>query len=198
MGFFKSKKNKETESRIANSIISAICKELPEGYTYLARQFDEGLILGADAQIAQSYKKGYRNFIHNVGILNKYEDKKGREYVIDNVYISNFDRSKEYKISVDIAYGLFLGYVIDIDSNEIESLDANSINAKGLEIKYAKNPLEKLFTKDEMGDGDFIGMDAEKRVYEITHGPYEATLVEDTLLTYLKKREQAGIRARDL
>ena len=224
MWIFKSKKTKEkekrifeAESRIAQSIISAVCKELPTEYGYLSRQFDEGLITGADAQMAQSYKKGYRNIVHNVGLLNKYEDKKGREFIIDNVYISNFDRSKDYKITIEIAYGLFMGYVIDIDRDVIESLDVNSINAKGLEIKYTNNPLEKLFTKAELKylnpsdvyevdlfekgvyyhlfdleDGDFIGMDARKKVYEITHDPYEITLVEDTLLTYLKKREQAG------
>ena len=38
----------------------------------------------------------------------------------------------------------------------------------------------------DLEDGDFIATDKEKRVYSITHDPFEVTLLSEDLLGYLK------------
>ena len=39
------------------------------------------------------------------------------------------------------------------------------------------------------GDGDFIGIDADKNVYEFRHDPFEITLLTEPLETILKNNK---------
>lgn len=187
--FRRKKRNKEIEKYVAYCIISAVCKELPEEFNYLSLQFNEGLIQGVSIQTVPFYKNGYRNFSEDIAILNRYEDRKKKRFTIDNIFISDLEHKIKYKVSIEIVDGVFTGYTIEV--TDIQNVDVNTIDAKGFKINYQENPLEKLFTNNELRylnpseiyevelenkiyyhlfdleDGDFIGMDEGKKVYEM-------------------------------
>ena len=195
------------EKEVACKIVSVVCDELPNEFDYLSHQFKEGLILGAYILNASQSPKGFRQFVQDRKVLNKYENKKGKEFIIDNIYISDLE-GKNHKVSITVAYGIFIGYTLD----KIEDLDITTVNAKDFKIKYRGNVLDKLFSDEELKylnsndvyeveldgkiyyhlfdieDGDFIGMDTAKKVYKITHDPYEITLVGEDLMKFLKSR----------
>ena len=212
---FKKKKLREMkraeEKATTYKILSAVCAVLPEEFNYLSRQLEDGVIVVVDEQFF--YKAGWRGFFYNPSISGKYENRKCKEFEIGNVTISDFNGEK-HPISITVDYGLFAGFLLDVE--DLTSVDTSTIDVAGFQITSKENPLEKFFTKAELKylnpsdlyevelddkiyyhlfdleDGDFIGMDAEKNVYEITHDPYEIVLIKDKLLPFLKKWEADG------
>ena len=207
MKFFKKHKTKNIEKSIAFEVLSKICEKIKDDFNYLYLQFEEGIV--SNVSEVSSYKKGYRNFIFNLPILHKYEKREEENFIIDDIYISDIE-NKKYKISVDITRGVFSGYLIEVD--DIRRIDTTTIDVENLKIKSYENNFSKLFNNEELKylnlnsihevvlenktyyylfnleDGDFIGMDADKKVYEITHNPYEVILIDNNLLTFLKSK----------
>jgi len=123
------------------------------------------------------------------------------------VKVFDLDLTAYIEVKIDIAYGLLIGYSTpekqkinpDISSVEVDNFyishfenndfkNLSSILEK-CEIKLlnASDVYEislkgrKLYHLKDLDDGDFIGMDMDKKIYKITHDPFEIIELDGTL-----------------
>jgi len=100
---------------------------------------------------------------------------------------------KEYNyLSLQFNEGIIAGIRKDFVNKENQGwgIVYNPAIIDKYEVELADKMYYHLF---DMEDGDFIGIDKKKKVYEITHDPYEATLVDNNLLTFLKSWEDNNL-----
>ena len=209
----REKQIRERENSLVIQIISELCKELPKEYNYLSLQFHEGIIAGVRKDFIDT--ASHWGVHYNSSIINKYENRKCKDFTIDNIYVS--DSKGKYKTSILVISGCFAG--VSIEVAELADIDLYTIDVKGLTISRPKadKTLQKLFTEEELkylntsdiyevkledkayyhlfdfGDGDFIVMDKKKNVYKITHDPYEIDLLETNLLSFLKNWKDGNL-----
>jgi len=178
---------------------------LPKEYLSLEKQIIDGLHRGVRED--SNYIQGYVSFSLDGKLVEKFENKKDREYKITDIKV--FDKkSKNYlKYSIYVYNGLIVGY--SIEGAENFNIDESNIDIEKFKKEYRVNKdyekLEKYLTSAEklvinrnevyevllndktyfhimdLEDGDFIGMDYEKNLYEITHDPFGIRLINRTL-----------------
>ncbi|MDO4881573.1 MAG: hypothetical protein Q3983_09850 [Capnocytophaga sp.] len=201
-------KKKPTFTSAMQELFVKISLALPDSYNYLHKQLTEGIIKDVKKPDGQMYQLRL-----DIPLLNKYEDRKGRNFLIENIVIGSVASGKSCVVSWDIAYGLLLAYFTDNNEFVQWQAEAVSIDTSRIRIKYLDDsPIEKLLSKKELqyialndlyevslngktyyhvqditdGDGDFIGIDNDKNVYEFRHDPFEITLLTEPLETILK------------
>ena len=200
-------RKKDNYSKNTNNILIKICRSLPQAFQFLYKQMAEGIVVSVQKQATQ-YK-----FVLDTDCLNKYEDKKGRYFSINNIRII-CDNENEGIFNLRVGYGIALGY--SINKNDILNFPVDRIKVDTSHILiqyYDENPsYKKFFTKEELQyiapndiyeielkgnkyyhikdteDGDFIAVDLDKKVYQITHAPFEIKWLSDNLLAFLKIR----------
>jgi len=204
---------KKKQEVAALKILSAVCRALPAEFDYISRQIEDQCMF-----YVQTFGDG---IIMNQGLLDVAKIAKTQKYadttdnpeknlIIDHVFISDFEE-KKHKISIEIHHGLLLGFNIDID--QLEEANPETVCVKNLKLKYRVHDLETLFTDEErelfdrlniykicevdldgkpyywlfdLADGDFFATDAEKNLYHVVYDPYAINLLEEDLLTFLK------------
>lgn len=184
-------------------------KLLGDDYNHYREQIEEGII---ESVRLEDKIPNYISFRLNISVLNKFEKKKERIFTLNGIKI--FDKfSSTYKIlNLDLGYGLILGYsTVDIlnFNPDIQKINIDNIY-KTFPDNEDFNKIKFLFSREEMDllnasdiyeveldgkkyyhvkdleDGDFIGVDINKKIYKITHDPYQIILQENTLLNLLK------------
>ncbi len=202
LGLFKRTKIKAWEIDLLRNTI----RLLPLEYRHLEQQIDEGLFKGV--LIGLSDLPGYVGFKYNPKILKKFDDKKDRLYTLTGIKVLDAKSKKYLPYTVYVSTGTITGY--SITGAEKFIIDVNSIDVTEFKKKYPINvdyqKIEPLLTIKEkkainpddvyevildnktyfhikdLEDGDFIGMDFEKNIYEITHDPYEIKLMKCNLI----------------
>lgn len=150
---------------------------------------------------------GYVAFTFNHDVLKKYDKEGDKDYKLTNIKVYDNKSSGSLPYEIYISSGTISGYSLggskkrDIDLSKIDvssfkkelvgESDYNRIvNLLNDEEKTVVSPSEvySVFVGDEeyfhlkdLGDGDFIGMDAKKIIYKITHDPMEVNRVDKTL-----------------
>ncbi|TPG41947.1 hypothetical protein [Flavobacterium pectinovorum] len=192
-------------------LFSNLFKLLGDEYNYFREQVSEGII---ESIRLEKKIPNYINFRLNIILLNKFEKKKEPFFTINGIKI--FDKtSGAYRLlSLDLGYGLILGYstsdilnfnpdpdiqkiVIDSiyitypdneDFNKIKSLLSNEeINLLNASDIYEVELEGKMYYHlKDLEDGDFIGMDMNKNIYKITHDPFQIIVEENQLINLLK------------
>lgn len=153
----------------------------------------------------------YVKFKHDSETLSRYEDEKGRYFSISGITIFDRETNHPVKLSINIGFGILLGYstdvktftspameTINIEYFKVEYHDENSANEVRslLGEEYSKyiNPSEvyevfikgeKYFHLKEIGDGDFIGVNRDGILYNVSHDPISITEVEEGLKALL-------------
>ncbi|WP_075344218.1 hypothetical protein [Tenacibaculum agarivorans] len=190
--FFKRTKVQDWELELLNRITS----EIPKEFNYLNKQVNSSLfrsvILGA------SDIPGYIAFGYNYDIYEKFSDKKTNYkltgikvynnstneylncviYVTDNVINGySLDKKKKYDLDLDKIdysnfnktlgnnsdYERFLSVLNSNEKNIITASDVYLVTIQGKEIFHIK----------DLEDGDFIGMDMHRNIYQVNHDPLE-------------------------
>lgn len=202
-------KKKDGLSNSFKDLLIKISLSLPKKFSFLHTQIEEGIIIGIKKQDKQYYK-----FILDSSLLNKYEDKRGRYFAINNIKINNINTSQSTLITLRIGYGIILGYIIQNESFVNLHANQTSIDISSIHIEFFdNNPIDKIFSKEELsyisrndvyeveingciyyhiqdidsGDGDFIAIDSNKNIYRINHDPFQITPLSDSLLNILRK-----------
>jgi len=130
--------------------------------------------------------------------------------------LSDIETNKNTLLILKVTYGIISGYSIDNESVLNTLPDNISVDTSNINIIFFNDDdsnIEKFFSKKELsyvniddvyeveldgkiyyhiqdikdGDGDFIGMDSDKKIYKITHDPYEIKLLSESLIDVLMK-----------
>ncbi|MDR2476353.1 MAG: hypothetical protein LBD18_01025 [Treponema sp.] len=125
MLFFKEKINYDIV------ILKNICKKLPDKYNYIKKQVDEGIISGLE----KDKRNNFRQLKFDVNLLNKYENKKYPEFSIENIILKHKKSNENITASIFIAYGLLIGY--DININSVSEIDLENIDMDNIKEKHS-------------------------------------------------------------
>jgi hypothetical protein len=208
-GLFKKKRDFKMEAALMKAIFSRL-----EGFDYINKQLDEGIITGS--RLLKEPILDYIKFSLNVKLLNKYEDKLGPYFAVEGVTVFDTKSAATVELQIHICYGVIMGFVAL--GSKLESPDFETINTSSYWIKHFENsefdPIKKLLTEEEvklinpndvyelelkgrsyyhiadLEDGDFIGMDLDKKIYKITHDPYEIVELQDNLKEILENLDR--------
>ena len=102
-------KKKPTFTPAMQELFVKISLALPQRFHFLQKQLTEGIIKGIKKPEGQRYQLRL-----DIPLLNKYEDKKGRNFLIENIVIQSVETGKSSVVSLNVAYGLLLVYITAI------------------------------------------------------------------------------------
>lgn len=203
-GLFSRTKVNEWEIKLIKNILQKISIET---YKVYVEQLDNGLVKGVNIDGDNV------NFIFNSSVSLKYENSKIPHFYIEQVEI--YDKtSLSYKpISIYFAENLICGYTLKDskkivpDVNNIKTdkskvtIIQDSIAIKKLKFILSEEEIElvnlsivesfdiegKVYLKvKDLEDGDFIGIDESKKIYQINHNPVGVEILNKDLKTILK------------
>ena len=208
--WFKNKKKINYDTQI--TLIKNIFQQLP-AYKKILEQVNEGIIDGIK-KMDQSFPN-YCKFQLDVRLLNKYEIKNGRCFLLKDIFVYDTGINGYAEINFVIAYGVLLGY--SMPGTVITQPNPNDIKVSSFCVQYfgeddfksikflfsAKelkliNPADvyevelegkSYYHLKDIGDGDFIGIDKSKSVFRITHDPYEIRKLDQSLEQILKEND---------
>lgn len=207
--FYFKRKEKTQLSQLEKDLLLKTLKLLGSDYSIFEEQIESGII---DSVGENKVNPDFKRFRLNVKLLNKFENKKGRCFFLNNVNVFDNTSNKYISFSLDFGFGLVFGSSIQELSNM--NLDLNKINIDSVYKTYYGeddfNKIKFLFSKEELacinnsdvyelelggkiyyhlkdiGDGDFLGIDIHKNIYKITHDPFEINIQTNELVDILK------------
>lgn len=205
-GLFKRTKIADWEIRLLKNTI----QQLPPVYNYLEAQINDGLLKGV--LIGLSDLPGYVAFTYNGGLSKRFERKKEKGYRLTGIKV--FDkRSQTYlDYNIYVSTGTINGYSItgatkfDVEPDNIDISNFKKVYRKNADYSKIEPYLiaqeKKIINSDEvyevvlnnktyfhikdLEDGDFIGIDYEKNVYEVRHDPFEIKYIDSNLFDVLE------------
>jgi hypothetical protein len=201
-GLFKRTKIEDWEIDLLNNVLS----KLPDQHSQtLLKQIEDGLLKGVLTNVSDI--PGYIAFTYNPEILKKYDNKSEKDFKLTGIKVFDQKSSTFLKYTIYISSGTISGYSIEcskkckVDVDRIDISDYQKIpissddyykieNILNSEEKKLINPSEifivtidnkEYFHLKDLEDGDFIGIDRNKKVYEITHDPLKITVLQKEL-----------------
>lgn len=200
-GLFKRTKVESWETELLRYTIG----KLPKEYSNLISQITDGLFRGVLVDVSDI--PNYVAFTFNHDVLKKYDKEGDKDYKLTNIKIYDNKSSGSLQYEIYVSSGTISGYSLgggkkrDIDMSKIDvssfkkelvgESDYNRIvNLLNDEEKTVVTPSQvysvffgdkEYFHLKDLEDGDFIGMDAQKIIYKITHDPMEVNRVDKTL-----------------
>jgi hypothetical protein len=201
---------KKIDPQMHVSMMGKIFSILPKRFQYISNQLSEGIVIGVKKNEKPKLAFG---FSLDIDLLNKYEDKKGSYFAIKRVFVNDLNSKEPVELQIKIGYGILLSYMPMNVREFAPSLE--DINVDNHIVEYYENNdfqfIKKVLTEEELGllnpndiylldiegkkyyhlfdiaDGDFIGIDINKKVYRITHDPFEIIRLDQTLVDALKE-----------
>ncbi len=208
-GLFKKKRDFKMEAALMKAIFSRL-----EDFGEIKKQVDEGIIIGI--WLPYDAWPNYVQFSLNTELYYKYEDKLRPTFTIMGITVFDSKSAVTTEIQIEIWHGIITGF--EPQFAKLESPDFETINTSGYWIEYSDQsefePIKKLLTEEEiklinpndvyelelkgrsyyhiaeLEDGDFIGMDLDKKIYKITHDPYEIVELQDNLKEILENLDR--------
>jgi hypothetical protein len=201
--FFK-KNDNNCSTKI--ELVIRVFSLLPANFLSIKKQLNEGILIGCKRE-----KSNYIKFTLKTDILNKYEDKNGNCFEIKGIKVFDKNLNTFIGISLEIAYGVFIGYsTFDVKelNPDIDKIDIRNYWVKSLENSEFEN-LKTLLSEEELKminpndvyelelggqiyyhlkdieDGDFIGIDKTKNIFKITHDPCNVIQIKEKLSSAL-------------
>lgn len=199
-GLFTRTKLKDNEIKLLYSVL----KRLTSPYCNLYVQIDDNLLKGV--LLNASDIPGYVAFTFNSQILKKYDNERERDYKLCNIEVFDNKLLRYVNYEIYISSGTISGYSwlgntkFDVDFNRINTNNFKLIftdisDYKKIEHIFSErektiiNPsnifsvfLDKeYFHLKDLEDGDFIGVDFNKKLYKITHDPMEVKAINETI-----------------
>lgn len=204
-GLFKRKKIHEWALRLLKRVLSDVSED------NLLNQVNDNLLIGVITNASDI--EGYVAFKYNYEVVNKYDNPKANSFRITNVKVFDKKSSSFLDYTIYVSRGMINGYSIqgsesfDIDLDQIDTSGFKKIDKKNAidnQISQVLSSEEKrlinlsevykvhlkghdYYYLEDIGDGDFIGFDIDKKVYKITHDPYEIELLDKSLMDIIGK-----------
>lgn len=201
-GLFKRTKIAHWETDLLLAVFNVLPD--PHSRSYLS-QVKDGLLRGV--LIGMSDIKDYVGFSYTPKVYKSYYDKNGRNYKIEGIGVYDAKSKEEISLTLYFSFGVINGYTIEGNKKikgEISKVDVSNVRKSyiGLEdykvISSLLSPHEKeLINPAEVylvvlngkeyyhirdtEDGDFLAIDIDKNVYNITQDPFEIVLIHKNL-----------------
>jgi hypothetical protein len=201
-GLFRRKKVLGWEMELLKNTL----QKLPSEYRQFERQIAEGLFSGR-VFVGGSDIAGYVSLGYNPEVKKKFDSKKEPGYKLTNIRVLDLKSNQYIQYTIYISSGTINGY--SLTGTDKFVIDPNNIDVTAFRKEYYINPdykkIEILLTNKEkkiiisddvyevvlnnktyfhvkdLEDGDFIGIDYDKNIYEITHDPLEIKLLNCSL-----------------
>lgn len=178
-------------------LMKEIFQVLDGDYIDFRNQLKDGLLRGV--RIYSNDPSHYIGFRYNADIAEKYLDETKEDFSIEGIQVYDEVLSKYIDFIIHTTHGLICGYSTPASGKP--KFNIQKIKLDGAKKVHPHNPdfedIKNLFNESELKlinlsevykvelegkkyyhlkdleDGDFIGIDAKKRVYKFTHDPYE-------------------------
>lgn len=206
---FKKKKEKEDWQQ-EKQMLLVIFSHLPTQFKFLTDQVNDGLIQGFRRR--DSPIPNYHKIIFDVPTLNKYDKKEQGFFCIRGPEVFDLNSNKYIRVDVYYYSNVLQGYAtptikefrpdietIRLRNYYLQSLESDDYDrAKVLLDKAALDKInpndvyelvldgKKYYHLKDLADGDFIGIDEEKKAYKITHDPYGFEVLSGPLVDILE------------
>lgn len=190
---FKSLSNKDVVDFLVK-----IVRSLPKEYHYLLTQLNTEFILGV-----RKYNDTHENWYSlklNSSLYEKYSN--GGDFLLKKIYIEN------QEIKIDINKGVIFRFscpkrsIIKIKNLEIDRTELEIINYEDIDLKELNSILKgKIVVREtfkinldnhiyyvikNLGDGNYVSIDIDGKVYKMEHDPFQITLLYSNLDMYIK------------
>lgn len=200
-GLSKRTKIEKWETDLLRNVIM----KLPSEYSSLMNQINDGLFRGV--LVDMSDIPGYVAFTFHFDVLKKYDRENEREFKLTNINVYDNKSVGFVPYEIYVSSGTISGY--SLGGSKKHKIDVNNVDVSGFkkefvgesdynrivdvlneEEKKLLNPSEvysiyvadkEYFHIKDLEDGDFLGMDAKKVIYKITHDPIEANRIDKSL-----------------
>lgn len=140
----------------------------------------------------------YVRFTYFPEVSGRFEDPMGRYLRVKNIAVSDLRGEDKARIDIYFSRGLIMGFSMNRDSTFLP--DLSTINVANSRLEYLDTPDAKVdglidakykklinwsdvfevelkgttyYHLKDIGDGDFIGIDEDRQVYEIRHDPFK-------------------------
>jgi hypothetical protein len=208
-GLFKRTKVEFWEVEMLKKVLGS----LDARFINLKQQIDEGLL--NRVLLNNPGMTNYVGFTYVPQISKKFEDKLGKYFIIKGIEVFNLKTNNYTPLELHISYGLVSGYATPEDNRFLP--DLSRVNMSNLLVEFleqfneAYEKLKLILTKKEIllinsldvyefelhgkkyiyvkdiTDGNFLAIDSERRIYEITHDHLEITRLEGDIVEIFKK-----------
>ena len=207
-GLFKRTKIENWETDLLRNVII----KLPSEYSSLINQIKDGLFRGV--LVGVSDIPGYVAFTFHSDVLKKYDIENERDFKLTNIKVYDNKSFGFVPYEIYVSSGTISGY--SLGRNKKNNIDISKVDVSGFkkefigesdynrimhvlneEEKKLLNPSEvysifilgkEFFHIKDLEDGNFIGMDECKVIYQIAHDPMEAVVINKKLSEVLKEK----------
>jgi len=207
-GLFKRTKIENWETDLLRNVII----KLPSEYSSLINQIKDGLFRGV--LVGVSDIPGYVAFTFHSDVLKKYDSENERDFKLTNIKVYDNKSFGFVPYEIYVSSGTISGY--SLGRNKKNNIDISKVDVSGFkkefigesdynrimhvineEEKKLLNPSEvysifilgkEFFHIKDLEDGNFIGMDECKVIYQIAHDPMEAVVINKKLSEVLKEK----------
>lgn len=204
-GLFKRTKIESWEIAVLVNVL----QKMPPTFHMHINYINEGLF--NRVLIGFSDIPGYVGFSYHPEIYEKFYQPDDRDYRIEGILVFDTVSKKYLDYTIYFSYGVINGY--SISGAGKFKIDPEKIDPANMELKLWDNAdfnrLEKVLTPNEIDlinpsdvylivlegkeyfhltaieDGDFYAMDEEKKLYKITHDPYQIEKIDISLADLL-------------
>lgn len=210
--FNKSKKISKALSESESLFIKVIVQALESKYPLFKQEFD----IGTFAWVAPNKIGGERSFVFGINsdAWNKLCDTTCKNYLIKNIQFHN-SANKSVIVDLYTTEGLIVGfeasddivnidlssinisniwekYFLDSDSSEIKSILGNLNKLQLRQLNMIANTFKIevdgkcYYPIHDIGDGNYFAVDNKGFVFKITHDPFFAQFICETVLEFLQ------------
>lgn len=162
----------------------------------------------------EEFDPGFVRFTYFPHVSGKFQDRKGRWIRISGIKARSKVDGESDRLRIELCWGLVIGYGFERDPGfkpHIASIDVTAARVEYLDtpdkdwarlIPDALQPLinwadvfeveldgKVYFHLKDIGDGDFLGIDNSRTLYEIRHDPYEIRRLTGDLKAEFEKYE---------
>lgn len=197
LGLFKCTKLESWETEL----LLRTLEKLPHEFSEYRKQIDAGLFKGV--LIGYGDIPGYVGFSFDPSAYERFENRNGRNFKVTNIKVFDSVSGHDLNYEIYFAFGVIVGYVIGSKKVKIDTkrVDTASFTKVFLDTRdydrltafLSKDELRRINPADvysvqlngkeyfhlkDTGDGDFIGIDSQGILYEISHDPFQIKPIE--------------------
>ena len=191
------------------NVLKKIFSLMPYTFDNIRMQLSDGIVKGGSFR-----GNKYLKLNLDTAILNKYEAKGIEPYLLKGIKVFDNTTSKYINIEIEIVYGIVYSFSSSVNLKKVKP-NINNIDISNFTQQFYLNEefeaIKKLLSKEQLlyinkndvysilideeiiyhlkdlDDGDFIGVNLEKRFFIITHDPpTKSEISPDALIELFK------------